>query len=68
MQTTYPFELAAGDEPAAIHVVAHELAGANLRLERRPVVEVLAAPGSGVTPMPGVTEASGRNFVRMAAE
>lgn len=64
VQTTYPFELAEGDDPAAIQVVAHEKQGANLRLENRPVVEVMAAPGSGITPMPGVTGAAGRNIVR----
>jgi len=67
VQTSYPFELAEGEDPAAIHIVAHERGGANLRLERRPILEVMAAPGSGVTPMPGVTEASGQNIVRMAA-
>jgi hypothetical protein len=68
VQTTYAFELAAGKEPAELHVIAHELPGANRRLERRPVVEVVAEPGSGVTPMPGLTEAAGRNFVGMVAE
>ena len=68
VQTSYPFELAAGEDPAAIHIVAHEKQGANLRLENRPVVEVMAAPDSGVTPMPGVAEASGKNIVRVSAE
>jgi hypothetical protein len=68
VQTSYPFELAEGQDPAAIHIVAHERGGANRRLEQRPVVEVMAAPGSGVTPMPGVTEASGQNIVRIAGQ
>jgi hypothetical protein len=68
VQTTYPFELAAGEAPAAIQVVAHERAGANLKIENRPLVEVVAAPGSGVTPGPGVAEGSGRNIVRVATQ
>jgi hypothetical protein len=67
VQTTYPFELAEGGDTVAIQVVAHERQGANLRLENRPVLEVMAAPGSGVTPMPGVTQSAGRNIVHVAA-
>jgi hypothetical protein len=67
VKTSYPFDLDRSQETAAIHVVAREKPGANVPLEQRPLIEVMAAPDSGVKPMPGVTEASGHNVVRLVS-
>jgi hypothetical protein len=60
VQTSYAFDLAAESDTAAIHVVARERAGANVPLEKKTVLEVMAEPGSGVTPVrgaPGMVDA-----------
>ena len=64
VQTTYPFELDAGDQPASLHVVAHERAGANVPLEKKPILEVMTDPGSGVTPSVSVLDTAGTTIVR----
>jgi hypothetical protein len=67
VQTSYPFDLESGKQSATIQVLAREKQGINLPLERRPILEVMTGPDSGVTPMPGVTEASGQTMVRVPA-
>ncbi len=67
VQTVYPFSLDGVREPASLHLVARERRGPNLAPERRLVLEAMSTPGSGVTPLPGVTRASGQNVVRAPA-
>jgi hypothetical protein len=51
VEQTYGFTVTSTDRPAAVEVVAHERKGANIPLDQKPTLDIVATPGSSAAPM-----------------